>query len=102
MTRPTSSAPAPAQPVHSSAWVIQVWMSFALAVGVTALGIWHLPVDGWLKAFLGMGMLFTVGSTFSLAKSVRDVHEQQRITARIDEARMTRLLAEVDPLSPKL
>jgi hypothetical protein len=49
-----------------------------------------------------MGLLFTIGSTFSLAKTLRDVHEQQRITARIDEARMTKLLAEVDPLSPKL
>jgi hypothetical protein len=90
------------QPAHSSAWVVQTWLSFALALGVTSLGIWHLPVDGWMKAFLGMGLLFTVGSTFSLAKTVRDVHEQQRITARIDEARMTKLLAEVDPLAPKL
>jgi len=90
------------QPVHSHAWVIQTWLSFVLAVGVTAMGIYHLPVDGWIKAFLSMGVLFTVGSTFSLAKTLRDVHEQQRLTARIDEARMTKLLAEVDPLAPKL
>lgn len=90
------------QPAHSNAWVVQTWVSWILAVGVTAMGVWFLPVDGWMKAFLGMGMLFTVGSTFSLAKTVRDVHEQQRIVFRIDEARMTKLLAEVDPLSPKL
>jgi hypothetical protein len=90
------------QPAHSSAWVVQTWISWVLAVGVTAMGIWYLPAEGWQKAFLGMGMLFTVGSTFSLAKTVRDVHEQQRIVSRIDEARMTKLLAEVDPLSPKL
>ncbi len=90
------------QPVHSHAWVIQTWLSFVLAVGVTAMGVYHLPVDGWIKSFLSMGLLFTIGSTFSLAKTLRDVHEQQRITARIDEARMTKLLAEVDPLSPKL
>jgi hypothetical protein len=29
-------------------------------------------------------------------------HEQQRLHARIDEARMTKLLAEVEPLAPKL
>ena len=89
-------------PAHSNAWVVQTWASWILAVGVTAMGVWFLPVDGWMKAFLGMGMLFSVGSTFSLAKTVRDVHEQQRIVSRIDEARMTKLLAEVDPLSPKL
>ncbi|KFE63719.1 YiaA/YiaB family inner membrane protein [Hyalangium minutum] len=90
------------QSAHSNAWVVQTWLSWVLAVGVTSMGVWFLPVDGWMKAFLGMGMLFTVGSTFSLAKTVRDVHEQQRIVSRIDEARMTKLLAEVDPLSPKL
>jgi hypothetical protein len=87
------------QPTHSSAWVLQAWLSFALAVGVTALGIYHLPVDGWQKAFLGMGLLFSIGSTFSLSKTVRDQHEQERITARIDEARVTKLLSEVDPIS---
>lgn len=90
------------QPAHSNAWVVQTWVSWILAVGVTAMGVWFMPVDGWMKAFLGMGMLFSVGSTFSLAKTVRDVHEQERIVSRIDEARMTKLLAEVDPLSPKL
>ena len=86
------------QPTHSGAWVIQAWLSFALAVGVTALGIYHLPIDGWQKAFLGMGLLFSIGSTFSLSKTVRDQHEQERLTARIDEARVTKLLAEVDPV----
>ena len=100
MPRPTHS-PA-VEPTHSGAWILQTWLSFALAVGVTAIGIYHLPVDGWMKAFLGMGLLFTVGSTFSLSKTLRDQHEQQRMHARIDEARVTRLLAEVDPLAPKL
>ncbi len=100
MNRPPNSAAM--QPVHSGAWILQTWLSFVLAVGVTAMGVYFLPVDGWMKAFLGMGLLFTVGSTFSLAKTLRDVHEQQRLTARIDEARMTKLLAEVDPLAPKL
>jgi hypothetical protein len=99
MSRPHNTAAV--QPTHSSAWVLQAWLSFALAVGVTALGIYHLPVDGWQKAFLGMGMLFTIGSTFSLSKTVRDQHEQERLTARIDEARVTKLLAEVDPVSLK-
>ncbi|WP_375769719.1 YiaA/YiaB family inner membrane protein [Archangium gephyra] len=95
MSRPNTAA---VQPTHSGAWVIQTWLSFALAVGVMAIGIYHLPIDGWQKAFLGMGLLFTIGSTFSLSKTVRDQHEQERLTARIDEARVTKLLAEVDPV----
>ncbi|QSQ11531.1 MULTISPECIES: YiaA/YiaB family inner membrane protein [Myxococcus] len=85
---------------HSSAWVIQTWLSFALSVGVMSLGIWHLPVDAWMKAFLGMGMLFTVGSTFSLSKTVRDQHEMEQLGTRLDEARVARMLSEHDPIAP--
>jgi hypothetical protein len=87
---------------HSAAWVFQTWASFALSVGVTAVGIYVLPVDGWVKAFMGMGLLFSVGSTFSLAKTVRDQHEANRLTARIDDARFSKLIAEHDPLKPAL
>jgi hypothetical protein len=85
---------------HSSAWVIQTWLSFVLSVGVTAVGIWNLPVDIWVKSFLGMGLLFTVGSTFSLSKTVRDQHEMEQLGTRIDEARVARLLSEHDPVAP--
>lgn len=86
--------------MHSPAWVVQVWLSFAIAVGTTAFGIYFLPVEAWVKAFLSMGLLFSVGSTFSLAKTVRDVHEAARLHARIDEARFHKLMAEHDPLTP--
>ncbi len=88
--------------IHSSAWVVQTWISFVLAVGVTAMGIWFLPVDVWVKAFMAMGLLFSVGSTFSLAKTVRDQHESESLRKRIDEARVNRIIAEHDPLKPAL
>lgn len=97
MARPSPAS----QPGHTGAWVIQTWLSFVLAVGVTALGIIYLPVDPWQKGFLGMGLLFSVGSTFTLSKTVRDQHEAQSMASRIDEARVTKLLAEVDPHSLK-
>lgn len=87
---------------HSAGWVIQTWLSFALAVGVTSIGIWHLPVDIWVKAFMAMGLLFSVGSTFSLAKTVRDQHESDSLRKRIDEARVNRIIAEHDPLKPAI
>ena len=87
-------------PSHSAAWIVQVWLSFALSIGVTALGIYALPVDPWVRAFMGMGLLFTVGSSLSLAKTIRDQHEATRLTTRIDDARVSRLIAEHDPLKP--
>ncbi|MBW4679457.1 MAG: hypothetical protein KME19_05000 [Microcoleus vaginatus WJT46-NPBG5] len=83
---------------HSAAWVIQAWASFIISVGATGAGILYLPVDGWVKSYMGMGLVFTVGSTLSLAKTVRDEHETKRLAARIDEARVEKLLVEHHPL----
>lgn len=83
--------------VHSSAWIAQTWISFIVAIAATGIGIFNMPVDIWLKSYLGMGLMFSVGSTISLSKTIRDVEESKRITSRIDEAKLERLLAEYDP-----
>ena len=82
----------------TSAWIIQVWASFILAVSSTTLGIFYLPVDNWVKGFMGMGLTFSVGSSFTLAKTIRDNHEAERLTARIDEAKVEKILAEHHPI----
>lgn len=82
-----------ASQAHSGAWVIQTWLSFVLSVSVTFLGVWFLPVDVWVRASWPW---------FSLSKTVRDMHEAQRLVARIDEARVSKLIAEHDPLKPAL
>ena len=85
---------------HSAGWIAQTWVCFALSVCVTAWGILNLPVDVWIKAFLGMGLLFSISSSISRAKTQRDLHAAQRLTSRIDEARLHRMIAEHDPLTP--
>ncbi|MGB5595713.1 MAG: YiaA/YiaB family inner membrane protein [Crocosphaera sp.] len=79
---------------HSSAWVIQTWLSFVLAVSTTTIGILYLPVDNWIKAFMGMGLTFTIGSTVSLTKTQRDLHEGKKLLSRVDEAKVEKLLNE--------
>ena len=69
---------------NTAAWRFQVWTSFVVSSGLMALGILYLPVDLWTKGFFGMGLLFTVGSCFSLAKTIRDDAEEQR---HVPEAR---------------
>ena len=82
----------------STAWVIQTWASFLLSVSMTTVGIVNLPVDNWVKGFMGMGLAFSIGSSFTLAKTVRDRHEAEKITARIDEAQVEKLLSQNHPL----
>lgn len=84
-------------PVHTSAWIVQTWASFLISLSATAIGIWYLPVDSWVKGYLGMGLLFSIGSTISLSKTTRDIHEAGRLLSKVDEAKLERLLAEYDP-----
>jgi len=78
------------------AWMFQVWASFAIAVGATAIGIAYLPLDPWLRAFLGMGLMFSVGSAFSLAKTLRDNHEAKRLLNRLSEAKTEKIIREYE------
>ncbi len=79
---------------HSAAWIFQAWASFIVSITATSIGIIYLPVDGWTKGFMGMGLAFSVGSTISLSKTQRDIHESKKIISKIDEAKIEKLLAE--------
>ena len=79
---------------HSPAWVIQTWITFIVSVSATSIGIIYLPVDNWIKGYMGMGLLFTVGSTISMTKTQRDIYESEKLTSRIEEAKVEKLLTE--------
>lgn len=81
---------------HSSAWIAQTWISFIIAISSTSIGIIYLPVDAWTKGFMGMGLVFSVGSTVSLTKTQRDIHEGKKLTFKIEEARVEKILTEHD------
>jgi hypothetical protein len=80
--------------VHSNAWVAQTWIAFAASIGATTFGLLIMPVNFWMKGYMGMGLLFSVGSTISLSKTIRDIEESKRIISRVDEAKLEKLLAE--------
>ena len=84
---------------HSSAWVIQTWLSFIISISATTIGIVYLPVNPWVKSFMGMGLAFSVGSTISLTKTQRDLHEGKKLTSKIEEARVEKILSEHNSLS---
>jgi hypothetical protein len=70
-------------------------------LGETAVtvGIAYLPVDGWIRGFLALGMLYLVTSAFTLAKCVRDRQDETSVVSRVDQARLDKLLAEHDPFN---
>lgn len=83
---------------HSSAWVMQTWLSFILSISATTIGILHLPADAWIKGFMGMGLAFSIGSTVNLTKTQRDLHEAKKLTTKVEEARVEKILTEHDSL----
>ncbi|MBX3603729.1 MAG: hypothetical protein KF788_00580 [Piscinibacter sp.] len=56
-------------------WGTVVWGGFALAMGLTAWGLWRMDINPTYKAFLGVSWLFLISSVFTLAKTLRDAHE---------------------------
>ena len=84
------------QSMNSSAWIFFCYASFAIALGLTGLGIWMMESSMEMKGFMSMGLLFTTGSAFTLAKTLRDEHESQQFHNKIDEAKTERLLREVE------
>jgi hypothetical protein len=78
----------------SNAWILQTWLAFVLSIGITSAGIVNLPVDIWVKGFMAMGLSFSVGSTFSLAKTQRDLHESSKLTSKIEEAKVEQILSQ--------
>ncbi len=79
---------------HTQSWKVFTQVSFALALGMLALGIYSLPTDLWTKGYLAMAAVFSIGSTFTLAKTQRDEHEARRLINRIDEVKTERLLRD--------
>ncbi|MEC3913586.1 YiaA/YiaB family inner membrane protein [Nocardia sp. CDC160] len=88
----------PSAPTKSTtAFLAQATIAFGISFCALIIGIAYLPLDIWQRGFLLMAMLFLVSSTFTLAKVIRDQHESSKVTQRIDEARMEKLMAEHDP-----
>ncbi len=68
---------------NTNAWRFQVWAAFSIALTITSIGIYHLPVNLWVKGFFIMSEVFLVSSCFALAKTIRDDLEFERINTEI-------------------
>jgi hypothetical protein len=60
-------------------WGAVVWGGFALAMALTAWGLWRMEINPPYKAFMAVCWLFLISSVFTLAKTLRDAHEASRI-----------------------
>ncbi|MEQ8142123.1 YiaA/YiaB family inner membrane protein [Streptomyces sp. OP7] len=88
----------PVKQQSTAAFYGQAVASFGVAITATAVGIFNLETDAWVRAFLGIAVLYLVTSAFTLAKVIRDRQEAGQIVNRVDQARLEKMLADYDPL----
>jgi len=79
--RSQHDAPTMAQYPHirrdTSAWRLQVWISFGLSVMLCGSGLAWLPGADLDRAFMVMGYVFCLSTAFALAKFIRDNQDRQ-------------------------
>lgn len=62
----------------TSAWQGQVWASFAIALLLCAIGLWNVPSDNLVRAFMLLAYFFSLSSAFVLSKFIRDAEASKR------------------------
>jgi hypothetical protein len=64
----------------TKAWRLQVWVSFAIASSLTAVGLANLPGGNLDRAFMILGYVFCLFAVFGLSKYIRDRESGQADT----------------------
>jgi hypothetical protein len=65
----------------TSGWRLQVWLSFGIAIAACGAGVLQLPGQELDRAFLALGLFFSLFAGFAVAKTVRDNRDGQVDTA---------------------
>ncbi|MEU9211572.1 YiaA/YiaB family inner membrane protein [Streptomyces sp. NPDC048415] len=73
----------PVKQQNTAAFYGQAVASFSVAMAATALGIFRLQADAWVRAFLAIAVLYLVTSSFTLAKVIRDRQDATRPGGRV-------------------
>jgi hypothetical protein len=83
----------------TAAFYLQSVIAFGISLTAMVVALWQMSADPWIRAFLGLGTVFLVSSSFTLAKCVRDRQDANSVIGRVDQARLEKLLAEHDPFT---
>ena len=81
--------------LDSPGWIFFVKASFACALLGMVGGVIMMPVDLWVRGYVVMGSLFLVGSSFTLAKTLRDQFEASKLINRLSQANVQPMVKEL-------
>jgi hypothetical protein len=61
--------------VDTPLWRLVVWGGFFVAMVLTGWGLVQMDINPAYRAFLGVSWLFLISTCFTLAKTLRDAHD---------------------------
>lgn len=67
------------RPSDTPLWSLVVWGGFALAMALTGWGLFRMGINPTWKAYLVVSWLYLISSAFTLAKTLRDAYEAERL-----------------------
>lgn len=83
---------------NTNSYYIMAWVSFIIAFGGGLTGVWLMEGTPATKGFLAITFVFMISSCFTLAKTIRDRHEEKQLVNRVEKAKTEKLLNEyVEP-----
>ena len=80
---------------HSAAWVNFNILSFIIAGGMMAGGIYFMDAGFAAKGFYAMSALMLVHTSISITKTIRDNEEAKKFVNKLEDAKTEQLLMEV-------
>jgi hypothetical protein len=66
-------------PSDTPLWALVVWGGFALSMALTGWGLLRMEINPTWKAYLLVSWLYLISSAFTLAKTLRDAYEADRL-----------------------
>ena len=73
-------------PADTPLWAMVVWGGFGLSMALTGWGLWRKEINPTWKAYLLVSWLYLISSAFTLAKTLRDAYEADRLERGQDPA----------------
>lgn len=80
---------------NSSGWTNFTMLSFVIAAGMMAGGIFFLEASFAAKGFYAMAAIMLVHTSVTLTKTVRDNQEAGKLINKIEDAKTEKLLMDI-------
>jgi len=81
---------------HSEKWTAFTILTFIIAAGMMAGGIYFMDAGFAAKGFYSMSAIMLVHTSITITKTLRDNEEADKFINKVEDAKTERLLMEIN------